>query len=584
MLKILRNLSKKEVMLALVVVILTCIQTYFDLTLPDYMSQITMLVQQHSSEMSEILSAGFKMMGCAFGSLALALLIAVIASKIASNFSYRTRAKVFDKVMNFSMNEINNFSTSSLIVRTTNDITQVQMLIVIGMQLLIKAPITAIWAIIKIANKNISWTTVTGIAVVVLLIIVSICLSLAIPRFKKLQKITDQINRVTRENLDGLGVVRAYNAQEYQYAKFEKENEELTSTMIFTAKTMSFLMPSIQMIINGVVLAVYLVGAVMINEAVGMEQMKLFSEMIVFSSYAMQVIFSFMMLVMVFMNFPRASVSAKRINEVMETPFSIVDGELTDGKPVSEGKVEFKNVSFKYPDADDYAIKDINFTANKGDVVAIIGSTGCGKSTLINLIPRFYDVTEGAVLVDGVNVKEYSSEDLMNRIGYVSQKAVLFSGSIESNVAYGNEDKLTKERLENAVETAQANDFVKGMENSYKGYVAQGGRNLSGGQKQRISIARAIFKNPEILIFDDSFSALDYKTDRALRKQLKMSCADSTRIIVGQRIGTIKDADCIIVLEHGEVVGMGKHHELLKECEVYQQIALSQLSEEELSK
>ena len=571
-------------MLALVVVILTCIQTYFDLTLPDYMSQITMLVQQHSSEMSEILSAGFKMMGCAFGSLALALLIAVIASKIASNFSYRTRAKVFDKVMNFSMNEINNFSTSSLIVRTTNDITQVQMLIVIGMQLLIKAPITAIWAIIKIANKNISWTTVTGIAVVVLLIIVSICLSLAIPRFKKLQKITDQINRVTRENLDGLGVVRAYNAQEYQYAKFEKENEELTSTMIFTAKTMSFLMPSIQMIINGVVLAVYLVGAVMINEAVGMEQMKLFSEMIVFSSYAMQVIFSFMMLVMVFMNFPRASVSAKRINEVMETPFSIVDGELTDGKPVSEGKVEFKNVSFKYPDADDYAIKDINFTANKGDVVAIIGSTGCGKSTLINLIPRFYDVTEGAVLVDGVNVKEYSSEDLMNRIGYVSQKAVLFSGSIESNVAYGNEDKLTKERLENAVETAQANDFVKGMENSYKGYVAQGGRNLSGGQKQRISIARAIFKNPEILIFDDSFSALDYKTDRALRKQLKMSCADSTRIIVGQRIGTIKDADCIIVLEHGEVVGMGKHHELLKECEVYQQIALSQLSEEELSK
>ena len=584
MLKILRNLSKKEVMLALVVVILTCIQTYFDLTLPDYMSKITMLVQQHSSEMSEILSAGFKMMGCAFGSLALALLIAVIASKIASNFSYRTRAKVFDKVMNFSMNEINNFSTSSLIVRTTNDITQVQMLIVIGMQLLIKAPITAVWAIIKIANKNISWTTVTGIAVVVLLIIVSICLSLAIPRFKKLQKITDQINRVTRENLDGLGVVRAYNAQEYQYAKFEKENEELTSTMIFTAKTMSFLMPSIQMIINGVVLAVYLVGAVMINEAVGMEQMKLFSEMIVFSSYAMQVIFSFMMLVMVFMNFPRASVSAKRINEVMETPFSIVDGELTDGKPVSEGKVEFKNVSFKYPDADDYAIKDINFTANKGDVVAIIGSTGCGKSTLINLIPRFYDVTEGAVLVDGVNVKEYSSEDLMNRIGYVSQKAVLFSGSIESNVAYGNEDKLTKERLENAVETAQANDFVKGMENSYKGYVAQGGRNLSGGQKQRISIARAIFKNPEILIFDDSFSALDYKTDRALRKQLKMSCADSTRIIVGQRIGTIKDADCIIVLEHGEVVGMGKHHELLKECEVYQQIALSQLSEEELSK
>ena len=584
MFKILKNLTKKEIILGLFVVVFTCIQTGLDLTLPDYMAEITMLVQTEGSAMSEIIEAGLKMLACAFGSLGISVIVALIAAKIASNFSFITREMIFEKVMSFSMKEINQFSTASLITRTTNDITQIQILIVMGMQMLIKAPITAVWAIIKIANKNTSWTIVTGVAVVVLLMIVGTCLSIAIPRFKKLQQLTDNINRVSRENLEGINVVRAYNAEEYQGEKFEKANEELTKVNLFTSKTMSFLMPSIQMISSGLVLGVYLVGAVIINEAIGINKMTLFSDMVVFSAYAMQVIMSFMMLVMVFMLLPRASVSAKRINEVLDTKEAIVEGQAVKGIESEIGKIEFKNVSFKYPDAEDYVLKNINFTANKGEVVAFIGSTGCGKSTIVNLVPRFYDVTEGEVLVNGRNVKDYTKDTLNNMIGYVSQKATLFTGSIKSNVVYGESEKKLNEdeRLTSSIETAQADEFVSKLDEKYDSYVAQGGKNLSGGQKQRISIARAIFRDPEIFIFDDSFSALDYKTDRKLRKQLNEECKDTTRLIVGQRIGTIRDADKIIVLEDGEIVGIGKHQELLDNCEVYKQIALSQLSKEEL--
>ncbi|MFI3176627.1 MAG: ABC transporter ATP-binding protein [Eubacteriales bacterium] len=584
MIKVLKNLTKTEVILAFFVLLFTCTQTFLDLRLPDYMSEITLLVQTEGSAIEEVYIAGAKMLACAFGSLAIAVVVAIIAARIASNFAYITRGKVFHKVMEFSMQEVNSFSTASLITRTTNDITQVQMLIVMGMQMLIKAPITAVWAIIKISDKNSAWTVVTAIAVLVLLTIVSICLSLAVPRFKILQQLTDNINRVAREQLDGLNVVRAYNAEEYQMNKFEKANLELTKTNLFTARTMSFLMPSIQMISNGLVLGVYLVGAVIINEAVGMERITLFSDMVVFSAYGMQVVMAFMMLVIVFMLLPRASVAAGRINEVLETPLTIQNGTKTSGLNGKVGEVEFRNVSFKYPDAEDYVLHNISFTAKQGEVVALIGATGSGKSTIINLVPRFYDATQGEVLINGINVKEYSQNALNNLIGYVSQRATLFSGTIETNVTYGDNGKEQELVLEmdKAVETAQAGDFVNNFHEKYQAHVAQGGRNLSGGQKQRLSIARAIYRDPEIFIFDDSFSALDYKTDQKLRHALQEECKNTTRLIVGQRIGTIRDADQIIVIEDGEVAGMGKHQELLQNCEVYKQIALSQLSEEEL--
>ena len=585
MIKLLKKMTKLDYFLALMVVVFTCAQTYLDLTLPDYMSEITMLVQTPNSEMSEILVAGLKMMFCAVGSLALAIVIAVIAARIASNFSFITRSRLFEKVMNFSMKEVNSFSISSLITRTTNDITQIQQLIVIGMQMLVKAPITAIWAITKIANKNMSWTLVTAVAVVVLLSIVGTCMSLAIPRFKRMQILTDNINKVAKEGLDGLNVVRAYNAENYQADKFEVVNEDLTKNLLFTTKVMSFLMPSIQMISNGLILGIYFVGAVIINEAVGMSKVSLFSDMVVFSSYAMQVIISFMMLVMVFMQLPRAGVAAKRINEVIDTVNSIVDGTQSDGISGSEGEVEFKNVSFKYPGGEDYVLKNISFKANKGELVAFIGSTGCGKTSIINLIPRFYDASEGEVLVNGRNVKEFNKRSLNALIGYVSQRSILFGGTIKSNIAFG-EDKasgLDEIALEKALDTSMSNGFVQTLDNKSESYVSQGGRNFSGGQKQRISIARAIYKNPEIFIFDDSFSALDYKTDKALREALNENYSNSTMLIVGQRIGTIKDADKIVVLEYGEVVGIGKHSDLLSSCEVYKQIALSQLSEEELA-
>lgn len=584
MIKILKNLTKKDLFCILLVIVFTCVQIFLDLTLPDYMSEITMLVQTEGSQMSDIISAGSKMLLCAMGSLMMAMLVAIIVARVASNFSYLIRNKVFNKVMSFSMKEINTFSTSSLITRTTNDITQVQMLVVMGMQMLIKAPITAIWAILKISNKNMTWTTVTGIGVVVLMVIVTTILTLAIPKFKKLQVLTDNINKIARENLDGLNVIRAYNAEDYQTKKFEGANNELTKTNLFTSRAMSFLMPSIQMISNMLVLSIYLVGAVLINDALGLTKVELFSDMVVFTSYAMQIVMSFMMLVIVFMLLPRASVSARRINEVLYTKVDIIPGSKTEGIKEKLGEIEFKNVSFKYPDGDDYILNDISFTAFAGEVVALIGSTGCGKSTVVNLVPRFYDVTSGEVLVNGVNVKEYDKDALNNMIGYVSQKATLFTGNIKSNIVYGETSKKLNEKtmLELATKTSQAEEFVSNLDKKYESYVAAGGKNLSGGQKQRVSIARAIYKNPEIFIFDDSFSALDYKTDKKLRDALNNECKNTTRLIVGQRIGTIKDANKIIVLEDGKIVGMGKHQELLDNCDVYKQIALSQLSKEEL--
>ena len=586
MLRIFKNFRKQEVLLALFSVVFVVAQVWLELKLPDYMREITSLITTQDSAMHDILIAGGKMLLCAFGSLLVTVLVAVCASRIASNFSAIVRGKLFDKVQSFSMEEIGRFSTASLITRSTNDVTQVQMLIVMGLSIMLRAPIMAVMAILKIVDKSWQWTLSTGVAVVVLLIVVIICVSLCMPKFKRLQSLTDDINQVTRENLTGLNVVRAYNAEAYQEEKFEKVNKDLTDTHWFTSKTMAFMMPTIMMIMNGLSLAIYWIGAVLINDAQDMqEKFTLFSDMVVFSSYAMQVVLSFMMLVMIFIMLPRASVAAKRILEVLDTEPSIEDGTRDTFPVMKDGEVEFKDVSFKYPDAEEYVLEHISFSAKKGETIAFIGATGCGKSTAINLIPRFYDATEGEVFVDGVNVKEYTQEALHNKIGYVSQKAILFSGTIADNVAYGENGKApaTQDDIAMAVKVAQASEFVEKKDQGYDGYVAQGGSNFSGGQKQRLSIARAIARQPEILIFDDSFSALDYKTDRILREALRKECKDATKIIVAQRIGTIRDADKIIVLDDGQIAGMGTHDELMKNCEVYQEIAYSQLSKEELA-
>ena len=586
MLRIFKNFRKQEVVLALFSVVFVVAQVWLELKLPDYMREITSLITTQDSAMHDILIAGGKMLLCAFGSLLVTVLVAVCASRIASNFSAIVRGKLFDKVQSFSMEEIGRFSTASLITRSTNDVTQVQMLIVMGLSIMLRAPIMAVMAILKIVDKSWQWTLSTGVAVVVLLIVVIICVSLCMPKFKRLQSLTDDINQVTRENLTGLNVVRAYNAEAYQEEKFEKVNKDLTDTHWFTSKTMAFMMPTIMMIMNGLSLAIYWIGAVLINDAQDMqEKFTLFSDMVVFSSYAMQVVMSFMMLVMIFIMLPRASVAAKRILEVLDTEPSIEDGTRDTFPVMKDGEVEFKDVSFKYPDAEEYVLEHISFSAKKGERIAFIGATGCGKSTAINLIPRFYDATEGEVFVDGVNVKEYTQEALHNKIGYVSQKAILFSGTIADNVAYGENGKApaTQDDIAMAVKVAQASEFVEKKDQGYDGYVAQGGSNFSGGQKQRLSIARAIARQPEILIFDDSFSALDYKTDRILREALRKECKDATKIIVAQRIGTIRDADKIIVLDDGQIAGMGTHDELMKNCEVYQEIAYSQLSKEELA-
>ena len=525
------------------------------------------------------------MLLCALGSLVASIIVAALAAKIAANLSARLRFKMFDKVQSFSMEEINNYSTASLITRSTNDINQIQTFIVMGLQALIKAPILAVWAILKIVGRNWQLSLTVAGEVVVLILIVGTCIVLALPKFTKLQQLTDNLNRVSRENLSGISVTRAYNAEKYQEDKFEVANNDLTKVNLFTNRVMAVLMPSITFIMSGVSLAIYWVGAVLIQNANITEKMGLFSDVIVFSSYAIKVIMAFMMFVMVFIIMPRATVAAKRINEVLETKITIKNGTNTQSPIGVLGQVEFKNVSFKYPDADDYVIKNISFKANRGETIAFIGATGAGKSTLINLIPRFYDATEGEVLVDGVNVKEYDQKYLRNKLGYVSQKVTLFEGTVESNVAFGENGKseITKNDVIYGVYAAQAAEFVENLDGEYDAHISQGGTNLSGGQKQRLSIARAIARYPEILIFDDSFSAIDYKTDSKLRKFLKKESIGTTMLVVAQRISSIRDADKIIVLEDGQMVGIGKHDELMKTCNVYKEIAYSQLSKEELA-
>lgn len=584
MLKLFKNFTKKDWLFIFVALVLIFTQVWLELKMPDYMSEITQLVQTEGSEMKDILINGGYMLACAFGSLVAAVVTGYITSKISSNFSKNIRKKIFTKVENLAMQEIKQFSTNSLITRTTNDVTQIEMLIAMGMQLLIKAPITAIWAVTKILNKSWQWSTITAIAVAVLMTAIAILMVIVLPRFRRVQKLIDKLNGVTRENLTGIRVVRAFNAEQYQEDKFNVANNNLTNQQLFNQSVFSIMQPLMYLIMNSVTLAIYFVGAMLIKEAGIADKIVLFGNMVVFSSYAMQVIMSFLMLAFIFMMLPRAQVSANRINEVLDTQISIKDGKINSKTTDEVGTVEFKNVSFKYPDADEYLLKDISFKANKGDTVAFIGSTGSGKSTLINLVPRFYDATEGEVLVDGINVKEYTQEYLHNKIGYVPQKAVMFNGTVSSNVAYGDngKEKATEEQIKKAVEVAQGKEFVEKMDDKYESHIAQGGTNVSGGQKQRLAIARAIARDPEIYIFDDSFSALDYKTDSVLRKELKKYTKDATSLIVAQRIGTIMNADQIIVLDNGVVVGKGTHKELLKNCEVYKQIALSQLSEKEL--
>ncbi|MCL2078985.1 MAG: ABC transporter ATP-binding protein/permease [Oscillospiraceae bacterium] len=591
MLKIFKYLKPKECFFAGIGLIFIVAQVWLDLKMPDYMYEITTLTQTPGSAMKDIWMAGGYMLLCALGSLAGAIIVGYLAARIAASFSQRLRSMLFNKVDSFSMEEINRFSTSSLITRSTNDITQVQMIVTMGLQLIVKAPIMAIWAITKIAGKGYEWTVTTGIAVLIVLLTVSLLMVFVMPKFRRMQILTDNITRVTRENLTGLRVVRAYNAESYQEDKFEKANEELTGTQLFTNRAMVVMMPVMTIIMSGLSLAIYWIGAYLIDAASMMpnaadvpEKLVVFSNMVVFSQYAMQVIMSFMMLTMMFIMLPRAGVSAKRINEVLDTEPCIVDGGVNEGLPGVVGEVTFNNVSFKYPGAAEPILEGISFTAKKGETVAFIGSTGSGKSTLINLIPRFFDATEGEVLVDGVNVKDYNLESLLNKIGYVPQKAVLFKGTVGSNVGYGDNgvDKFTEDEVQWAMITAQGSDFVEKMDGGYNASIAQGGTNVSGGQKQRIAIARAICRRPEIYIFDDSFSALDYKTDRALRKALKVNTRGTTALIVAQRIGTIMDADQIIVLDEGKIVGKGAHKELLRDCSVYKEIAMSQLSEEEL--
>lgn len=524
------------------------------------------------------------MLLCALGSLVTAFIVGFFVAQIAAGLAMRLREAVYNKTMDFSMEEIGKFSTASLITRTTNDIQQIQMFVALGLQAMIKAPILAVWAILKIAGKSWQWTAITGGAVAILTVMLGTVIALVLPKFKNMQKLTDNLNRVARENLTGIRVVRAYNAEGYQEKKFESANEELTRTNLFTSRTMSVLFPGMTLIMSGLTLAIYWVGVYIINEAAITDRLGIFSDMVVFSSYAMQIIMAFMMLVMTFIVLPRAVVSAKRINEVLDTEIKIKDGKISGSELFEQGEIEFRHVSFCYPDAEEAILTDINFTVHRGETVAFISSTGSGKSTLINLVPRFYDVTEGEICIAGINIKEYTQEALHRKLGYVSQRAVMFRGNVLSNVTYGENGRqsVDEELLWKSIEIAQAGDFVQGMENGYHAAVAQGGTNLSGGQKQRLAIARAIYRRPEIYIFDDSFSALDYKTDRVLRKMLKQETGTATTLIVAQRIGTIMDADKIIVLDEGKIVGIGRHKELLESCPVYREIAESQLSKEEL--
>ena len=580
--KLFKNLRKKDYLLILVCAIIIFLEVWLELKMPDYMSNITVLVQTEGSKMREILKNGGYMLLCAFGSLIGAVITSYILTYVSTTFSKNVRKKVFSKTMDLSTAEVKNFSVSSLITRTTNDVSQIEMFLSMGLSLLMKAPMTAAWAIIKILNKSWQWSALTASCVVVLLITIGIITSIVMPRFSLVQKLIDKVNRVTRENLTGIRVVRAFNAEKFQENKFQKENDTLTNTQLFNQKCFAVLEPIMTMVMYTLTLGIYFIGASLINNALMTNKLTLFGDMVVFSTYAMQIIMSFIMLSMIFMILPRANVSAQRINEVLDEKITVNEGAF-DGKTSEVGTIEFKNVSFKYPDADEYLLRDISFKAEKGQTVAFIGSTGSGKSTLINLVPRFYDATDGEVLIDGVNVKEYNFESLHNKLGYVSQRAVMFDGTVKSNVSYGKSNrKITADKVKEALEIAQGYDFVSKMDKDIDSHIASGGTNVSGGQKQRLSIARAIAKDPEIYIFDDSFSALDYKTDSSLRKALKENSKGATTLIVAQRIGTILNADKIIVLDNGKMVGMGTHKELLKNCDVYKEIAYSQLSRKEL--
>ena len=584
MLKLLKNLNKRDYIYVFISAGLIVFQVWLELKMPDYMSNITQLVQTRGASINNILREGSYMLLCAFGSLVSAFIVGYFTSTIAASFSYRTRGKLFRKVEDISTFEVKKFSPSSLITRTTNDITQIEFLIAMGLTLMIKAPITAVWAVTKILNKNIEWSILTGVAVLALLITIGIIMMIVMPKFKIVQELMDKINMVMRENLSGIRVVRAFNAEKYQEDKFENVNNTLTNQQVFNQKAFNFLSPVMYLVMYFLTLGIYFIGAMLINEANMGDKIVLFGNMIVFSSYAMQVIMSFLMLAMIFMMLPRASVSAKRINEVLDTPISVKEGNVTMNNSDIKGCVEFKNVSFKYPDADEYVLEDISFKVNKGETIAFIGSTGSGKSTLINLIPRFYDATSGEILINGIDVRDYGFEYLNNIIGYVPQKATLFSGDILSNVSFGKniDGKPSNKKIADALRVSQASEFVSKLEDGEKSHIAQGGTNISGGQKQRLSIARTIARNPEIYIFDDSFSALDYKTDSTLRRELREYTKDATVMIVAQRIGTILNADKIVVLDNGKCVGVGTHNELMKKCKVYKEIALSQVSKEEL--
>lgn len=584
MTKIFKQFNKKDWGLIFVVAILIVFQVWLDLKLPDYMSEITRILQSEGYIIKDILVQGGYMLLCAFGSLGSAVIVGYITSFISADFSMNLRRRIFKKVEDFGMTEIKKFETSSLITRTTNDVTQLEMLVAMGMQLIIKSPVMCVWAITKIINKNVEWSLIVLSGVVILLVTIGILLKIVYPRFEKVQKLIDKVNGVTRENVTGIRVVRAFNAEEYQENKFDKVNNDLTNMQLFNQKCFAILDPIMNIVMHFLTLGIYFIGAYLIEAAHMVDKITLFSNMVVFSSYGMQVIMSFLMLAMIFMILPRASVSAKRINEVLDEELSLKDGTLDGNEALEVGTVEFKNVSFKYPDASEYVLKNISFKVNKGETVAFIGSTGSGKSTLINLIPRFYDATEGEVLIDGINIKDYKLKELHNKIGYVPQKAVMFTGSVKSNVGYGsvNGTKPTLGKIKEALDVAQASSFVKDMDGECEAHIAQGGTNVSGGQKQRLSIARAIARDPEIYIFDDSFSALDFKTDATLRHTLKEYTKDATSIIVAQRIGTIINADKIVVLNEGECVGIGTHRELLKSCKIYNEIALSQISKEEL--
>ena len=582
MFKLLKRFNKKDVFLILVCIVFIVFQVWLDLKLPDYMSEITTLLQADGTGVKDILIQGAYMLLCALGSLIAAIITGYLASFISATFSKKIRKYLFEKVESFGMEEMRGFNSSSLITRTTNDITNIQMFISMGLQMLIKAPITAVWAVLKILNKSWQWSAITGGAIVVLLVLVVITIVAVLPKFKLVQKLIDKINNLTSEHLIGIRVVRAFNAEGYQEEKFEEANNNLTKTQMFNQRMMSIMSPFMYLIMNTLTLAIYFVGSFIINNSAFSLKIGLFSDMVVFTSYAMQVIMSFLMLAVIFIMYPRASVSADRINEVLKKDVKVKDGKF-NGNTKVVGEVEFKNVSFKYPDAKEYVIKDISFKANKGDVVAFIGSCGSGKSTLINLIPRFYDATDGEILIDGVNIKDYKLESLHNKIGYVPQKAVMFNGTINYNISYGKSSKMINDKeIKKAAEIAQALEFIDGKELGFDENIAEGGTNISGGQKQRLAIARAIARDPEIYIFDDSFSALDYKTESILRKELKEYTKDATSLIVAQRIGTIMSADKIVVLDEGKCVGIGTHKELMKNCSVYREIAYSQLSKEEL--